>query len=330
MNLATLEEHVWRVMGLHEAAARHDWRRQMIRDAINACLDELGAIAPYLHHLERQSSIAVVAGTSAYNLNDYCVRPLSFWTEDSSAHKVDMINLRRSTRNGMRNPNAVYGQFGPYQLVREPRTTSALLSGAAGAAAGISTTEGDETVTKSGGSAWTSSHVGLVFKANGEDEDYKISSINSANSIELDKKFRGRLTGMGVTGAAANLSQVSWAVSPAGLFRIKFLPAPTAAQTVYYSYLARPRRLIRDDDVPELQAEFHSALWKGALKKVGLSASDLVQYQGWLSEYEAAKQQLKDADGDESDSEDTPYVVGLERREQERRGLEPGVTFRED
>src|SRR3990167_4945374 len=129
MNFSDLQEACWRFLGQHDTGNRIDWQRQEIKDAINRTQYEVHQAAPWLWQSVRESSLALVNGTATYALNDWCARPLAFWTADSTAHKVMFRQPRIADRDGSRNSSASFGSLGPYEFVWTPRSTSAVLAG---------------------------------------------------------------------------------------------------------------------------------------------------------------------------------------------------------
>lgn len=318
MNYNDLQEAVWRFLGNHDTANRVDWRRQEIRDAINMALDEIGTIAPFLWPLNRESTVSLVAGTATYTLDDWCQRALAFWTSDTSAHKIRYNNPRNADRNGMRNTNAAFGTLGPYDLTWAPRNTAAALAGAAASA-----TEGGLTITGLTGLA--STHVGRMIRLNGEDQDYKIVSI-SVTTATVDKKIKSRLTGLGTTGLGGNYSAVRWEIGPVGRLQIQILPTPTVTKTINYRFYALPRRLLNNDETPELPTEYHHLLWKGALRWITGFNEDQNNYSMFKAEYEQGIEMLKRQDQEDMDSEDSPHYDST--LDQYVGGLPVDVSFR--
>ena len=303
MNFNDLQEACFRFLGLHDSAQRPDWRRQEVKDALNTSLDEVASQPPFLWNLVREADLSVVASTSVYTLDDWVAKPLFIWKSDTG-HKIRFINYRLSGRDHSRYPNAVPASLGPWELTWYPRS-SALLSGTAASA-----TEAATSVTGLSGLTDANS-VGRMVRLNGEDGDYKVLSQTGGTAATVDRAVRSRLTGLGTTGVGAGYTSVRWELSPRDRFCIKFLPTPAEASTVRYSFLALPRRLVNASDTPEIKEGFHHLLWKGALCKLGAFGEDDASYQRFKGEYEQARDELRKADNDESDSEDSPYFESL-------------------
>lgn len=320
MNFGNLEEKCWQFLGCHDTANRIDWRRQEIRDAINSAQDEITSAAPFLNELVRESYFDVVTGVvegtaevllivtptaprtgKIYTLSDWCRRPLSFWTEDSTAHKVEMKWPRSFDRDGSRNSNLAPLSVGPFNLTPHPRSSAAGTTDAS-----VSASEASTSITAAQAAA---SDVGKMVRLNGEDSDYKITVVTSpgaAATLTTDRAIRGRLTGLGTTGVGADYSAIGAVISPPGRYRIFMNPAPTATQTLYYRYMAYARRLVNPTDVPELPVEQHHLLWKGALRMIaGLDRKDSA-YGIYTNEFDRAVAQYREADVDDVDSNDVP------------------------
>ena len=271
-------------MGIPDESTIPDYIRQQIKDDLNATLDDIINAVTYPWHLVRESSFATVAGTSTYTLDEDVKRPLSFWVESSQARKLRFIDPRTLDSDGSKNTSAsmVY----PVQISWYPGTTSAGASGAAGATAGVSITEGSTTVTKTGGTAWTTaSHAGKVIRINGEGMDFLVSSVTDSNTLVLNRAYRARLSGIGVTGVGSSLSQVSWEISPTGMYRVLIKPAPAGAETISFRYLKKHGYLLNSDDVPDLPNEFHRVLLAGAIMRNAKYQEDENGHSSYRDEY---------------------------------------------
>ena len=303
MNYYDLQQHVWRTAGLHDSNQKQDWRTQDIKDAINDTLVEVSRLAPYLFCMVRESSIAVVSGTAIYELDDWCRVPLFMWTEDTAAHKVKWKGYRKSTWDGSRNPSASPTSLGPWELVFYPKTTAA--NRTAGA---CPVTEGSVNVT--GVTGGVAADVGRMLRINGEENDYKIVS-QSVTAFVVDRAIRSRLTGIGVTGVGAGYTTKKWEVGPAGVYRVKLIPTPTAAATLYYSGIWNVRRLVNDDDVPEIDSDWHHLLWKGACAHLHQTNENAQAYATVKQEYEQGKAELRELDQADPDNDDTPRIESM-------------------
>lgn len=329
MNFATLQEVVWRTLGIHESAAKYDYRTQEIKDALNLALFEIADVAPYLTLLTEHFTLSVTNGTAVYALDEYVTRILEFWTEDDQAHRIAQLAVKRTTRNGMRNTNLVYGSLGPWNLTREPALQTALMSGAAASATGVSVAEGGTSLTFGASITLTTAINGLSIRFDGEDEDYLITYVG-AQSATIDKAYKGRLSGLGTTGVGSGKTNAAWEIRPGPIEQIKFLPTPTASATVKYRGVVRPRRMILDTDVPRLNKMYHDILWKRALSYVNLTNDEGERASAYLQLAEKRVQELKDQDrAEDSDNDEAPFIAALEERTP-RNFMPPGVSFRSD
>lgn len=328
MNFNDLQESVWRYLGFVDSGQRQNYYLQEIRDAINASLDELASTAPFLWPLVRESSISVVAGTQDYYLDDWCRRVLSFWTEGTGAHKVTLHVPREADRNGLRQTGISAGSLGPWDLTLLPRNSSAVRSGTAASA-----TEAATAIT--GVSGASSADIGRLVRLNGEDMDYKILSVTGTTQFNVDRAIRGRLsnkstvaTGSGYVGTGSGYSAVSWELGPPGRLRIRLLPSPTSASTLYYRYVAIPRRMLNLSDVPEIPQEYHHLLWKGALCRISKFVEDSKMYPIFKAEFEIGLEKFKDEDIEDVDcNEPPPFVSSMDTFDHTRK-LAPDVSFR--
>jgi hypothetical protein len=300
MNFGDLQEDVWRFIGVNDSTLRHDYLTQQVRDDINRAIDDIYMSASYLWHMVKEGTIDVVSGTSTYALNDYCIKPLGFWTADTYAHKIGFLSPRDSDRNGLRNSTLTGVEVGPWHLTWAPYA-SAYKSGTS--ADGLVLTEGGVAVTKSGGTAWSSTDVGRIIKFNGADDDYKIASYVSANSITIDKPYRSRLVGVGTSGVGTVPVAPRWEVTPAGTYQVQFLPTPGSSKTVYYRYVARARRLISDDDTPELPGQYHHLISFGAILRTTRYLEDPQSYGSYRDGLASGMERLVQEDRMEMDEE---------------------------
>ncbi len=331
MNFQDLLEKLFIETGSPDTgASRPDYLLQQYKDALNTSQDEICATcAPSLEHLIREDSIQVVGGTSDYMLGDWCQRPLSMYTKDVLAHKILFRRPKAADRDGSRNTVLVPYTFGPYMVTLLPRTKTPFLSGAAGSGTGIAITEGATTAVIGGSNAvLTSAVVGRMLRVNGEAEDYQIISQNGVRTMTLDRPVISRMRGSGTsnvgTGYAAATAR--WEISPVGRFAVQFLPTPIQATTVYFRYMAYPRKLVEPSDTPELQEDMHHLLWKGAMRAIGATKQNDAMYQMYTAEFASAIGLLKASDIDDDDSFDGPDRPWL--GDEVQRGIMPGVYSR--
>jgi hypothetical protein len=283
VNFLDIQRHVFQFMGRTDETLLQDWERQQVRDDINLSMDEaLAEMEPYFWRHMRESSFTTTAGTGVYTLDDRVVTPTSFWTEDTRARHIPFIDPREMDING--NKNSVASTSWADLITWYPGTTSAGSSGAAGATAGVSVSNGATTVTKSGGTAFASADVGKLIRLNNE-IDIEIASVTNDNELEITQAYRGRLSGTATTNSPGNLSQVAWEISPLGRYRIQTRPAPSESETVYYRYARKPDRLLNDTDIPDLPEKYHNLLVYGAIMKNAMLREKQVAYQMYGEKY---------------------------------------------
>lgn len=329
MNFKDMQEEVWKNIGLPDTTTgtRTDARRQTIRDALNQAMADIAATcSPKLDFLIRETTLSVVAGTQDYLIDDRCQRPLSLWTEGQYAHRIDFRKALAADRDGSRNSLYVVGDLGPFQCALLPRTSAATLSNIAAANKGALVVEGAKTcVIGSDNAVLDSSSVGRMLVLNGEDADYLITGVSS-RTITVDKPILARLTGNGVTGTGGGYAEAStsWEIGPAGRFKVRFLPIPTASATVYVRYMAYPRWLVGDSDRPELQKDMHQLIVKGAMKSVASGKQNSESFQLYQVEFERLLTGLKASDVDDYSSDDGPQVETLDTMAGSRPVRQPG------
>jgi hypothetical protein len=295
MNLASLEERSWIWLGYPDSAQRYDWRRQQIRDELNAALDELVDALPLPLSLIRETTLSVTAGTASWTLDDWCRRLIDRpYVVGSQAFATEVHWPSAADRMGLRS-TSLAATDQPYDITLLPLTTTALLSGV-----GADATEGATTISKAADAPnWTTAaHVGKMIRLNGEDSDYRIVSVESVKSLTVDRPVRARLTGFGTTGVGAGYAAVPWCISPPGRCRIQLLPALTAAVTLYYRYVPHPRRLVYATDEPEAPAQYHPFLWKRAIRNLCGSQADVQRYGALAAECAELLEGFKKRDPD--------------------------------
>ena len=309
-------------VGYHESAQKKDYMRQSCKDAINEVQMEAARLRPHLWGLTDETTVSIVVGTQNYYINDWCLRPISFYTKDQAARKIPFRWPANADRDGSRNSGMVFSAYGNWSLSWKPKNIAAILAGT-----GAAVVEGATSVTGLTGLG-TTGYEGRLLRIGGDDNDYKIVS-HTATTAVIDKAHRGVLSGLGTTGAAANYSSKKWEIGPPGLYRLEVLPTPTEAVTLYVRYARRPRRLIADDDVPEIPEEFHNMLWRAALSKVSFAKKDSELFMAGKAEFEELKRELMAHD--DSDLQDEDDACFYKSTLTDFSGAaEPGVYSRRD
>lgn len=298
---------------------RRNWRLQEIKDGVNTVIKRVARAAPYLFDLTGESTLTIIGGTSVYQLDDYCYRPLSLWTEDANAHKLMARWPRNADRDGSRNPNMAYPSSGPWQYVWQPRNAP-IKSGASGATTGASATAGTTTITLgASATALVAADIGRMIRLNGEQADYKIVTIGAAGRVPtVDRPIQGRIQVAQADltdGVAAAYTNVRWDLGHPEGFRLKILPAvpsSTPSMTVYYRYIIVPRIMVNNDDTPPFPEEYHDLIWKGAIAELSLSNENTDAYQAYKTEYESRLAELVAMDNDQDDSDEGPRFESLD------------------
>ncbi len=318
MNYTQLQEEVWRYLGFPDTTSgqRTDWRRQEIREAINRRLQEAAATcAPSLNFLKRETSIAMVSGTSDYLIADDCQRPLSIWIEGTEAQELYFSRALAADQDGSRNGNNVVGNLGGYMVTLLPRTSIAAFSGAAGSTTGALVVEGDAFATLGSAITLTSAMIGRTFKLNGEPNDYVVTAINNTSKVlTVDKPILTPLTGTGVSGTGSGYlaAATRWEIGPVGRYKLRFLPSPTVSGTVYIRYMKYARRLIGNSDVPEIQEDMHGLLSKGAMEDLATGKQALEWAATFGAQFKDRIAMLQKSDMDEGMARAVPRVMTLD------------------
>ena len=90
-------------------------------------------------------------------------------------------------------------------------------------------------------------------------ERYRVLRQNNSSpgdkvQLELDRAYGG---------TSATSTAVS--VDPVGTPLVQFFPVPSSANTVVMKYVGSDHDLVNDSDTPNLSADHHDAIWKGAI-----------------------------------------------------------------
>lgn len=351
MNFGNILNALLSKTGMPDSAnQRYNYRLQDYMDAINSVYNEiLRNCHPTHYPIIRERALVVGPGTSApdldadlgypvgappggyltagaraapdgyngeYHLNSWVHTPLEFWTEGPTAHRVVLRRYRNANMEGLRNSNFAPVSLGPYTLSWIPRSTNAFYDFGSGAAVGASAVDDGTNVTVTFGAtsnALGATVVGMLLQLNGEDADYRIVTQDGAHSCTVDRPIRSRMDGLMTTnGRGAGYSNVRWMIRPRGCYKIRLLPAPSASANLYYSSFDLPRRLINNDDTPELGPLDHDLLWKGALRIVAAEKMQDGMYQMWDKEFKEALASVRKATRDEAASEDGPNFETLD------------------
>ena len=323
MNFYDLQQRYRNHLGYPDGDALDDHQLQEIRDNINAAQDHIYMAAPYFHWLVREATITPVSSQTVYTLDDSAEKALEFWTEDSNAHKVMLLSAREVDRNGLRNSNLTDTGNGPYEMTWYPRTTDATASGTS-----ASVTVGSTTLTKSGGSDWTSALAGKLIRLNGESADYYVSSVGGTSTLTMDRAYRDRIVGTGTSGTQSNLSAKRWEISPPGRLRVELFTTSTGGPTISYRYMRRHRVLIADDETPEMPEKYHWLVLYFALLKDSIFREKKDMYQVFKREAEDGLAVMLNEERDQHDMEFQARYESPIRLERQRLPVPHGTYSR--
>lgn len=288
MNLTALREYCFRYLGYHQSSQRPNYLRQEVDDAINLAVQDIKDEVHYYYDDVRQTTISVVSGTNTYEVEDVMLLPISLWTEGTAAHKIELVHWDEVLRSGLKNNDIIEGTYGPYIFRFYPGRTTASKSMT------CSITEADATLTRSAGDSFASSDVGKRVRINGEEMEYLIASYTDANNVELDRNYRGRLTGEATDGLSGNSGSVTCEVSPPNAWQLEFEPEPSASQTVYVLYIRKTRQLLHGAEVPQFPEQWHKTIATGALKRLSAYTEDPPgEYAKWAAVYASDIKKIK-------------------------------------
>ena len=340
MNVGSLLERLWLACGHRTAQTRQDWMLQTFLDALNTAQDTLCTeCGGNIGYLIREATLTVVPGQALYTLNDWVCRSISHYTEDQAAHQIEILATSTADRNGARRSTRTTGPFGPYEACIPQRTTTALLSGASATAA-----EGTLLVTLNLSAPDKAAFL-LVFpiglmasqpmlRLGGEDTDYRCLSVaaggGNALVVTVDRKIRGRLTGLGVAGVGANYTTVRWEISPPGRLQLQLLPAPTSVPVKMprYRFPALPRRITNNlDETPEFGSEHHHLLLKGAYAEVTRFLEKADAYAREIQEFQNALSKYKSLPPDDSSAKTAPDIDCERSENNNYRGIPRGTDL---
>lgn len=257
MNMKALREQMYRWVGKNDSGQRQDYFLQEVDDAINETINRIKKSTHWWWYDVRESSISIVAGTKVYALSDFCLLPIGFWTVDTGAHEVELVDLKEMDWSGLRSTDVLEGDLGPFKYNWTQRRHTSSKTGY------CNITEATKAVTWVSGDAFASSDVDKRIRFEGSEVDYKVATFVTPN-ITIDRYYRGILRGTGTSGLSGNLSSGKFEISPAPVWQLEFNPTPSAAATLKYRYVHRWTRLLYDDDTPGLDDQWHFAILLGA------------------------------------------------------------------
>lgn len=275
MNFQALRESLYREAGKQQSGQRPNYFLQQVDDCINNAIDRIKKATQWWNYDIRIGSLSIVSGTKTYDLNDFCLLPISFWTEGDEAHPITLVQVKEMDYSGLRSTEVLEAENGPYRYSWYPRRHTTSKQGV------CNITEDDATVAATSwsvGSSFATTDVGKRIRFQGREIDFEILSRTDANTIELNRNWRGLLTGTGTSGTSGNLSSGKFEISPPGIWQVEFNPEPSEAQTVYYRYVRMWTKLLHNDETPALPEDYHYIIPYGA-------RAELLRY---LKDFEAA------------------------------------------
>jgi hypothetical protein len=275
MNYGMISESLWRYLGLHSAGQRPDYLRQEIMENVNAALDELYGRTHWWWHYLDYTSLAITAGTSAYELSDYCRLPIGLKLGGDDEDFINFCHFEQADRMGLRQTSYVQSSSGPFMWTWTPSRRTAEETGT------CTVSDANTTVTVANTITLATTDAGKVCRINGEPADYLISSVNTtANTLVIDRAYRSPRAGKGTSDTGTNRSGVKFEISPGPVWKVELLPTPASNMTVYYRFARRHRYLLADTDVPEIDRAWVHLLEIGAKRNLSryVQESDSEKY----------------------------------------------------
>jgi hypothetical protein len=245
VNRGEMAERVFNEMGFPDGVLM-DATRQNVYDYLNEALDYMmDAHVSYWGHT-RETTISVVADTGTYEISDWCLYPLSIWTQGNSPIQITWQHPEDLDRNGQRGTNATSAGPNPADVEWYEDTRSAAASGTDASVADAGTA-----VTKSTGDDFVAAHVGRMIRFGGEGHLYKVGAVGGVNALTLSKAYAARRSGDDQNNTGSNFSSGTWEIGPPGRVQVRFVPTPSTAVTVYVRYRELHDQLLRDTDSPD-------------------------------------------------------------------------------
>lgn len=293
MNYKGIRESLWRWMQLPTADGRQDNILQDMREAINNAQSEIMFSTHFWWFNLHKWTLDIVAGTTSYELDDWCKLPTRLWMEGDNAHPVDFLSPQEADRQGLRSTSFVDGSDGPFRYtIREARWTAAYSMVG-------NTVVANTTVTRTSGDSIVAAMVGKRLRINGEPVDYKITGVDTgANTLTIDKAYQAQLVASeAITGTGTNTTGGIIEISPGPVWRLDMLPTPSVAATINLWGVAKLRYMTEDYDVPELPEEWQEAIIVAAKRKLcPLLRRPIEEQQMYSGEFEKLLHKIRKVD----------------------------------
>ena len=288
MNLTTLRERIWNSLGLFETDQRPNYMRQEIDDALNFAILDIYQRTHWWWHFLDEVDLDIVAGTSDYELDDYCWLPVALKLQGNDEDFIEFVAPAEADRQGLRQPSLVQSSAGPFQWTWKPsRRTAAKLGN-------IDIDDGTKDVTiNSIDVALTSADVGRRVRINGEQPDYVIATVGSG-TCTLDRNYRSPRRLRATDDAGDDRAGVSFEVSPGPVWKVTLSPAPSQNMTVTVRMARRPRWLLHGAEVPEIDEKAHEVLELAARRNLCRFTEDSKNWAIYNGEYEAGIKRLRE------------------------------------
>jgi len=252
--------------------------------------------ALYWYTFVRTGTITIVNGTSAYELGDDCLLPLSFWRQGQSPDSIKFISAEEVDRLGFRSTATWSAQGRAEQYTSSQGRFTASKTVVCSTISGV-------TLTRTSGDSFATADIGKRVRINGEAADYYIATITaSPNACTLDRGYVARASGEATFAEVTTASTATVEISPGPIRKIEIVPTPATADTAYYRYSKRWKYLLANTDVPDALEEQWHWLWiigaklqiKAFLEKESMYAIYKGDFEQGISELRAQNMPTQD------------------------------------
>lgn len=219
-----------------------------------------------------QSGATYSIAQDIYRLDDRATKMLFAW-QNATPSKLEEMTDREFS---LYRPNPITIETSrAYKLIGQT-TVDYYNTGTVSAVSGSAFVKGVTTT-------WTSAMVGMGFKIDGDDNEYIITAVSAVSALTLEKNYSGSTTSAG-----------TYHIGAVGCEQIQLYPIPAIAHQVRYKCIARPKKLIRDNDIPELPPQWHYLLVLGGYYRViPERETDITMIQLARDDYYKAVEEMK-------------------------------------
>jgi hypothetical protein len=271
MNYAAAQEHLWRLLGKHDSNGRRDYMVEQVREAVNAAVDRLKNEGRELLYDIRQGTVSLVSGTSTYDLDDFCLMPITFYTvSGNSPGELEPIIGSEVDALGLRSPSLYQITGSVYHFTWKEfrqtasKSTTSNISGTA--------------ITRTSGDSFAATDVGRRVRINGERPDYTVAAYVSTDAVTLSRSYVARRTGEAVSSDTTTATAATVELSPPPVRQLEIVPACQTSLTLYYKYIRQWPYLLGDSEVLPVEQRWDEAV-------IDLAYAEIMK---WTENHEAA------------------------------------------